>query len=479
MHTWLRAVAVLNLGCAVLAHPVGTGGKPAAIREAVIEKPSVAREAVLEKPAVEGEEAPRLSGPITLSDAVRIAVLRHPSVEAMHAAARSAAEQVRALRSTRTLGISAASVASHSSAPIGFATPSPTPLVGPTGISPFNYGWVMPPQFSSYNQGLLVTLPLYDGGRSKAEIRSAVARREAAESEAVTTEQEIAMKTKAAYFAVLFAQAIADVQQNQMREVEARMKVIEERYRTDGVALYEVLRHQAELANVRQQNLNAQRDLAVALLDLKTCLGQPLEADITPADPLEFHPVEGTLDDQMAVAQRQSPELAAAEARCKAADQSLKAARRASYPAIVATAVGAGVAIQDAPGLTGSAYGVSMYLPIFDGGLRRANSEAAKARVAEEKATCSDMKLKVKRDVAAAWLDLQTASENVSVSETAISQADEAYRALQLRYDARRAIQAELLDALGALTRARLNRVQALYDYNIARARLDRAVGRV
>src|SRR4051812_3811044 len=92
MHTWLRALAVLNLGCAVLAHPVGTGRKPAAIREAALEKPAVAREAVLEKPAVEGEEAPRLSGPITLSDAVRIAVLRHPSVEAMHAAARSAAE---------------------------------------------------------------------------------------------------------------------------------------------------------------------------------------------------------------------------------------------------------------------------------------------------------------------------------------------------------------------------------------------------
>jgi outer membrane protein len=478
MYTWLRAVAVLNLGCALLAHPVGTGGKPAATREAVLEHPAVAREAVLEKPAVEGEEAPRLSGPITLSDAVRIAVLRHPSVEAMHAAARSAAEQVRALRSTRTLGISAASVASHSSAPIGFASPSPTPLVGPTGISPFNYGWVMPP-LPSYNQGLLVTLPLYDGGRSKAEIRSAVARREAAESEAVTTEEEIALKTKAAYFAVLFAQAIADVQQNQMREVEARMKVIEERYRTDGVALYEVLRHQAELANVRQQNLNAQRDLAVALLDLKTCLGQPLEADITPADPLAFHPVEGTLDDQMTMAERQSPELAAAEARCKAADQSMKAARRASMPTVIATAVGAGVAIKDAPGLTGSAYGVSIYLPIFDGGLRRANSEAAKARVAEEKASCSDMKLKVKRDVAAAWLDLQTAGENVGVSETAISQADEAYRALQLRYDARRATQAELLDALGALTRARLNRVQALYDYNIARARLDRAVGRV
>jgi outer membrane protein len=473
MYSWLRAVAIVNIGCAMLARPTGVPEKQTA-PEGRLAHPAGTRE----KQAAPEGTAPAISGPISLSEAVRIAVERHPSVEAMHAAARSAAQQVRALRSTRSLGISAASVASHSSAPIGFSSPTLSPLVGATGVSPFNYGWVMP-ALPSYNQGLLASLPLYDGGRSKAEIRSAVARREAAESAAVSTEQEIALKTKEAYFAVLLAQALADVQQNQMREVEARMKVIEERYRTDGIALYEVLRHQAELANSRQQNLNAQRDLAVALLDLKTCLGQPLDANITPSDPLAFQPLEGTLEDQMVAAERQSPELAAAEARCKAADQSLKASRRAGMPTLIATAVGAGVAIKNAPGLTGSAYGVSMYLPIFDGGLRRANSAAAKARVAEEKASCEDLKLKAKRDVAAAWLELQTASENVSVSETAISQADESYRALQLRYDARRATQAELLDALGALTRARLNRVQALYDYNMARARLDRAVGRV
>jgi outer membrane protein len=459
MYSWLRAVAIVNIGCAMLARPAATPQKQTAPEESMA----------------------TISGPISLSEAVRIAVSRHPSVEAMHAAARSAAEQVRAVRSTRSLGITATSVASRRSTttPIGFTSPTPSPLVGSTGISPFSYGWVMPPP-ASYNQGVMATLPLFDGGRSKAEIRSAVARREAAESEAVSTEQEIALKTKEAYLAVLLAQAIADVQQSQMREVEARMKVIEERYRQDGVGLYEVLRHQAELANARQQNLNAQRDLAIALLDLKTDLGQPLEAEITPSDTLSFQPVEGTLEGELAAAERQSPELAAGEARCRAADQSLKAARRASWPNLIATAVGAGLAIKNVPDfVTGSTYGVTMYLPLFDGGMRRANSEAAKARVAEEKAICADAKLRVKRDVATAWLALQTASENVGVSEAAVSQADESYRALQLRYDARRATQAELLDALGALTRARLNRVQALYDYNLARARLDRAVGRV
>jgi hypothetical protein len=55
-------------------------------------------------------------------------------------------------------------------------------------------------------------------------------------------------------------------------------------------------------------------------------------------------------------------------------------------------------------------YGLSTYVPLFDAGLRHANREAAKGQVLEEKASCVDVGMKVKRDVAAAWLTLQTAA---------------------------------------------------------------------
>jgi outer membrane protein TolC len=119
------------------------------------------------------------------------------------------------------------------------------------------------------------------------------------------------------------------------------------------------------------------------------------------------------------------------------------------------------------------------YLPLFDSGMRRANREAAESRVLEEKSACEDAKLKAKRDVAVAWANLEASAENVRLSEASVSEAEESYKALQLRYEARRATQTELLDALAAVTRARLDRVQALYDYNVALARLDRAAGRV
>jgi len=205
----------------------------------------------------------------------------------------------------------------------------------------------------------------------------------------------------------------------------------------------------------------------------------PPETKLELADPLAASPVEGTLAAAMETAERQSPEWQGAEAECAAAEEGLRAARRASRPSVYACLVQANAANIGARGLNGHVGGIMTYFPLFDSGLRRASWEAAAARVSEEKASCDAVRRKVKRDVAAAWTALDAARDNVSVSEAAATQAEESFRALELRFEARRATQTELLDALAAVTSARLDRARALYDYNLARAQLDRAVGRL
>jgi outer membrane protein TolC len=382
------------------------------------------------------------------------------------------------MRSSQRLLITASQVASTASSPVLYSAPAPSLPVGLSSVAPMVYGWPIP-DTDHYGQNVMLVQPLFDGGRSKAELRSAIAMRTAAEAQTANTEQEIALRTKEAYHGVLLAQGSAEVRQSQVKEVESRLKSIEERYRTDGVALYEVLRHRAELASARQQYTNARRDLEIALLDLKTALGLPQDTDLQPSDRLVFEPLQTTLEEQQTVAERQSPEMAAAEARCKAADEGLKAAKRASKLNLYACAVQTNGVNRGLPNVSSSFFGFCTYLPLFDSGMRRANTEMAEARVLEMKSTCTDAKLKVKRDVTASWLTLQAAADNVGVSEAAANEAEESYRALQLRYEARRATQTELFDAFDAVVRARLNRLQSLYDYNIARDRLDRAVGRV
>jgi outer membrane protein TolC len=458
MQTWLRTLIAALLGSTLYACP-GLSARAS--------DPTVGRE----------NAPPALAGPLSLEEAVRIAIEHHPSVEASEAALRSAAAQVRAARSSQRLVISAANYFSDSSAPLALTAPSSTSFL-PGQAQPFNYGYTMP-NVPHYGQNIMAMLPVYNGGRTSAAVRSAVAMRQAAQAQSIATEQEIALRAKETYHGVLLAEAVTEARHREAQEVESRLKEVEERHRSDGVALYEVQRHRAELARARRELTDARRDLAIARLDLNMILGLPEDARPALSGSLALQPVQGDLAEQLATAEQQSPELEAAEARCDSAEATDRAARRASRPSIYACLVQANAANIGARGLGGTLFAVCGYYPLFDSGLRRAAREQTKAQVEEEKALCEAVQRKVKRDVTAAWLTLHAAAENVRDSAEAASLAEESYRALQLRYEARRATQAELFDSLAALTRARLDHLRSLYDHRVARARLDRAVGRV
>jgi len=83
--------------------------------------------------------------------------------------------------------------------------------------------------------------------------------------------------------------------------------------------------------------------------------------------------------------------------------------------------------------------------------------------------------LEVKQD----YLNMLTAERNISVAEKAIEQAEENLRMNEERYKYQVATATDVLDAVTLLAQARVNYYSALSDFNIAKARLDRAMGRM
>jgi outer membrane protein TolC len=69
------------------------------------------------------------------------------------------------------------------------------------------------------------------------------------------------------------------------------------------------------------------------------------------------------------------------------------------------------------------------------------------------------------------------AEKNVTVSEKAVTSAQESYRTTKERYREGVGTNTDVLDAENALARAEANRYQALYDHNVAVARLEKAMG--
>ena len=128
-------------------------------------------------------------------------------------------------------------------------------------------------------------------------------------------------------------------------------------------------------------------------------------------------------------------------------------------------------------GRTGYTLGLTASLPLYDGGQRRADVDAAHARQQRAEADALQVRQTVDQQVATAWLTLGTATAQVQAASAGVKAALEAYDLAKLRYDAGKSVSVERLDALSTLTRAQGSLAQAKAGLVIARAQLQAAIG--
>lgn len=179
------------------------------------------------------------------------------------------------------------------------------------------------------------------------------------------------------------------------------------------------------------------------------------------------------------------PEILQADASIAAARKGIQIARRSSQPSLSATA--GYDYTPTAAGFTRSnqaEIGFNLNVPIFDGGLSRARVHEAEGDIASAETSRRQAVDQVQVEVQQAYLTLLQARDRVAVANVGLAQAREASRLALVRYNAgvSQAVGVspilELSTAQTSLTQAESNLVNALYDYNNARAQLDRAVGR-
>lgn len=204
---------------------------------------------------------------------------------------------------------------------------------------------------------------------------------------------------------------------------------------------------------------------------------------VVAADPLPGGELFETLREE-ALALR--PEVMQADANIAAARKGIVLARRSVLPSF-----GLSWNLNYAPDTAGFAPIITTWqavaqvtIPLYDGGLARARGRQARAEVATAETNRRAVVDQIVLEVRQAYLNLLQARDRVAVANQALAQAQEAFRLARVRYEAGVTAvagvspQIELSDAQTALVQAQSNQINALYDYNNARARLDRAVGR-
>jgi outer membrane protein len=413
-------------------------------------------------------DRPQIKGPLSLQLAVQTGLRENLMVRAAQADVRAAQADTRATRAMTLPQVSANTYLS---------TGSMSNILGTSpNVTPVNNLNVPSKPFA--DQNLTLMIPLYTGGRLGSLVRAAAQRERAASADVGGVQAGTALMVKDAYYRALLAVELVKVAQ---ARVDADAELVR-----NARALFEagkgieaaVLRAEAELADAQRELTSARNDQAKALLDLKTAMGVRPDSDITLSDTLAFVPPPGDVNASLGEAARTRPELLAARARVEAAKAGVSAAKGSLAPQVYGTAMADAFGSKEMNSGSGYTVGAAISFPLFDAGQRRAEVAGARAMQERAEAEARDTELRVSNEVRQAWLDVQTAQQNYKTAQSALQAAQSAYDVTALRVQNQKGIQVELLDAIAALTRARANLAQALYDHSIAVARLQRAIGK-
>jgi outer membrane protein len=291
---------------------------------------------------------------------------------------------------------------------------------------------------------------------------------------------QVADTVARAYLTGLRADAALETARANVELSEAlRTQAVQQKDAGTGTGL-DVTRADVQLANDRQRLVVAENDRRRAGLNLMRAMGLKLDADIRLIDKLDYKPADiGSIADALGAAREIRAELKAQKDREASARLSYTAVKAERLPSVGASADYGTIGSEVIGAQPTYSYGLSVRVPVFDGGKREARRAESLSQYRQEQTRTRDLEQQVELDVRLAFdsirsaaTETETAREGVALSENELAQA-------RRRYQAGVANALEVTDAQTRLDRARDNLINALYDYNVARIDLATATGRI
>jgi len=324
-----------------------------------------------------------------------------------------------------------------------------------------------------------VIQPLFNGGKELVGLRRAKLTEESKRMAFERARMEMVYEVVQAYWGVALAGEYVKVAGAAMKSTEEHLQLAEALSRQGMLIGSEVLLAKVHLADVKEMLIKARNREATAKAALNTILARPQDTDFAVSDRLEYKEFRGSLKELQDEALKYRPDLSGMGADVENMVQGVRMAKTDYLPNL--NLVGRyDVDTKDMFGSGGDSYTVMGQLTwnIFDGLLTTNKVREARAQKNAAEYAYDGMREGVLFEVRKAFYDLDEARRRIEVSKAAVKEGEEGLRIIKKRFEAGMAKTIDVLDAETALTRARTNSVQSLYDYSVAAAALRLAVGR-
>lgn len=355
----------------------------------------------------------------------------------------------------------------------------------PVGNNQYIENTLSPSIVNNYSAKLSLNQPLFVGNRLSANSELADFNALASEEDLKKDKIQLVNDIKTAYWALFkIIETIKSLDEN-INQTKAHLKDLENMMEVGLATNNDVLKVKVQLTNLEYSKLDMESGLDAAMMSLNNALGIKIDSKINPiSQPNEIS--EMVLDEQvlMESAKQSRADLKSMDFRVKASQAAVTISKAGWYPQISFSAnyTYANPNQRYFPQreeFKGSwDMGLSLSYDIWNWNTSGYQSAQANANLDQTVIAYNQILDFVKLEVSQSVIGVRKAMAKIPVAEEGVRQADENYRVTYEKFKSGLATNTDLLDAESALLISKINKISALADIEIAKAKLEKSIGK-
>ena len=336
---------------------------------------------------------------------------------------------------------------------------------------------------NTYSVGLSASLPIIAPQLWKSVQLSSADIEQAVES-ARSSRLSMVNQVEKAYFNLLLAQNSYEVIKMSYDNAVLNARDYKHKFEQGTASEYDVLRADVQVRNLEPTLLQTENSVKLSKLQLKVLMGVDMALEITPTDRLEDYEAsmyEETMNIDTSL--EQNTDLRQLDLQTAYLKKAVDVQRMAWFPTLSATANYNWISMSDGGMFSDfrwspySSIGLSLSLPIFQGGARHFRIKQAKSNVLQLGLQRDNLLKTLSMQVQMSMDNIQKSVKQIASNKEGVRQAEKAYAIMQKSFEIGSATFIELNDADLALTNSRLSYNQAIYDFLAAKSDLQLLLG--
>jgi len=317
----------------------------------------------------------------------------------------------------------------------------------------------------------------YDYSARK-NFRSAQESKRAAQLSVMDARDLVVQATASAYLQIVADASRVEAIRSQVATSQALYDRADDQQNAGTASGIDVLRSQVELKQQQQRLLAQRNQFDRDKLALGRAIGLPAGQEFSLSETAPFSPLTSlTQDEALRTALAQRPDYQSYQARVRAAEETVRAARGERYPTVGVTADYGDVGYTLANSHGTFSFVASAKINLFDGGRISGDEVRAKAALKQSQDELADLAGQIDYQVRTAFLDIRTAADQVVVAQDNLDLANQTLAQARDRFAAGVTDNIEVVQAQESVASANDNLIAALYAHNLAKIGLARALG--